>query len=65
MSNRTEYIGFRASVDERALVEALAQVEERTESDVLRRLVREAARRRGLLDNPERNPPAPPAQKAA
>ena len=39
---RTEWIGFRASEEERAALKHLAEREERSPSDVLRRLIRQA-----------------------
>jgi hypothetical protein len=47
----TEYCAFRLTADERQALETIAASLERRPSDVLRRLVRAEAKRRGLLKN--------------
>jgi predicted DNA-binding protein len=42
MRIRTEMIGFRASEEDRAALKRLAEREERTQADVLRRLIQKA-----------------------
>lgn len=48
MEKRTDMIGVRLSAGERRVVELLAQHEERTPSDIVRRLLRNEAQRLGL-----------------
>lgn len=50
--NRNEYIHFRATVTERAMLQALAEYEGRKASETLREVIREAAERRGLWPHP-------------
>ena len=45
---RSENFGFRLSCGEKALLLLVSETEERTASDVLRRLIRQQARRYGL-----------------
>jgi hypothetical protein len=49
---RSENFGFRLSRGEKALLLLVSEKEERTASDVLRRLIREEARRYGLWPPP-------------
>ena len=49
----TENFGFRLSRREKALLKALSEIQERTASDFLRRLIRHAAQQHGLLSRGE------------
>ena len=44
--------GFRLTPEDTAALDALVEAEERNRSDVMRRLIRDAARARGLLPEP-------------
>ena len=51
--SRTSIIrGFSLAPEDMAVLDALMIIEERNRSDVMRRLIREAARARGLLPMP-------------
>ena len=51
--SRTSIIrGFSLAPEDMAVLDALMIIEERNRSDVMRRLIREAARARGLLPDP-------------
>ena len=55
MGNRTARLGFTVLSRDKQALRRLAQVEGETMSVVLRRLIREEARRRGLLDGVQRD----------
>ena len=44
--------GFRLTPEDTTALDALVEAEERNRSDVMRRLIRDAARARGLLPEP-------------
>jgi uncharacterized protein (DUF1778 family) len=48
MIERTERVSARTHPDEKRALAKLARIERRTPSDVLRQLIREEAKRRGL-----------------
>jgi hypothetical protein len=45
VDRRTDLLGVRVNAEERALIDLLARREERTASDVVRRLIRQAVQR--------------------
>lgn len=45
---RRQMVGYRCTETERAALEMMARAEDRTSSEMLRELVRQAARERGL-----------------
>ncbi len=52
MSRTSVIRGFSLTPEDMAVLDALMIIEERNRSDVMRRLIREAARNRGLLPMP-------------
>jgi len=54
MRKITKFIGFRASEEERAALQRLAEREERNPSDVLRRLIRQASKEERASDRQDR-----------
>lgn len=50
---RSENFGFRLAPEEKVLLALVSQREERTASDVIRRLIRYEAKRHGLLPGGE------------
>ena len=49
MAQRKNFIHFRITEDEKRLLRVMMQREQRTQSGLLRELIREAAEKRGLL----------------
>jgi hypothetical protein len=58
VDKRTNLLGVRVNAEERRVVDMIAQHEERTPSDVIRRLLRREAQRLGIISvvNEERRP---------
>ena len=65
MSRTSITRGISLTPEDMAVLDALMIIEERNRSDVMRRLIREAARARGLLPMPTTITPADATKRAA